>query len=121
MGIANQLHDGLKLAQPLRNKLGLIVRNSDNLLNLVNHMLDLSKIEHQALKINYEQGEILSYLRYLMESFTSIANVHNVQLKLESNQSAIWMDYDAEKIRQIFSNLLSNAIKHSPSESVGCH
>ena len=83
--------------------------------HLINQILDLSKIEHNKLQIVYQQGDILHYLRYITESFYSAANANNVLLKLESNATEIWMDYDPEKIRQIISNLLSNAIKFTPS------
>ncbi|MEL6276570.1 MAG: hybrid sensor histidine kinase/response regulator, partial [Bacteroidota bacterium] len=105
----------LEAAHPKLKQLSLIRRNGKNLLNLVNQMLDLAKVEHNKLQIDYQQGEVLQYLRYITESYYSVANVNNVLLKLESDKAEIWMDYDAEKLRQIISNLISNAIKYTPS------
>ena len=93
----------------------MITRNAHNLLNLVNQILDLRKLESGYLPINLVQGDIVQYLRYITESFHSLANTHNVLLQVESNQRSILMDYDPEKFRQILSNLLSNAIKYTPS------
>ena len=115
LGSAQRLESQKQDNNPEKKQLSLIRRNGDNLLNLVNQMLDLSKLEHGELPIHYEQGDILKYLRYISESFYSNANFRNVMLKVESNETEIWMDFDPEKIRQIISNLLSNAIKYTPS------
>ncbi|MEM9884442.1 MAG: ATP-binding protein [Bacteroidota bacterium] len=115
MGTSEQLETQDFAKHPARKRLALIRRNGRNLLNLVNQMLDLSKIEHNKLQINYRQGDLLAYLRYITESFYSLANASNVLLKVKSTQAKIWMDYDEEKMRQIISNLLSNAIKYTPS------
>ncbi|MEL6803949.1 MAG: histidine kinase dimerization/phospho-acceptor domain-containing protein, partial [Bacteroidota bacterium] len=115
LGSADQLKKLEPKSQEEKKHLSLIRRNGKNLLNLVNQMLDLSKVEHNKLDIDYQQGDILRYIRYIIESYYSVANTNNVLLKLDSEQTEIWMDYDAEKIRQIISNLLSNAIKYTPS------
>lgn len=99
------------LAQPLV----LIKRNGENLLRLVNQILDLAKLESNALKMNYIQGDILAFTRYIAESLHSLANAQNLMLRVESDRSTIAMDYDPERFLQIIHNLLSNAIKFTPS------
>ncbi|MEL6356363.1 MAG: ATP-binding protein, partial [Bacteroidota bacterium] len=115
LGTSEQLEAEEAPSNPKHRKLSLIRRNGRNLLNLVNQMLDLSKIEHNKLQIHYQQGDILRYLRYITESYYSLANANNVLLKIESKESEILLDYDPEKMRQIIANLLSNAIKHTAS------
>jgi len=95
--------------------LGLIRRNGKSLLELINQILDLSKLEDNQLKVNYTQNNIVKYVRYITESFHSLANSQNVLLRVHTSRDDILMDYDSEKIRQILSNLLSNAIKYTPS------
>jgi signal transduction histidine kinase/CheY-like chemotaxis protein/ligand-binding sensor domain-containing protein len=104
-----------KVGDEFKGKMQLIRRNGENLLRLINQILDLSKIEANALKINYVQGDLLAYLRYIAESLHSLANVQNVLLRVESDQAKIVMDYDPERMLQIVHNLLSNAIKFTPS------
>ncbi len=99
----------------VRSKLGLIKRNGENLLRLINQILDLAKLQDNSLKINYVQGDVLPYLRYITESLHSLANAQNVMLKVESTEAQIVMDYDPERLLQIVHNLLSNAIKFTPS------
>ncbi|MBV6441590.1 MAG: Sensor histidine kinase RcsC [Saprospiraceae bacterium] len=98
-----------------KDKLKLIKRNGESLLRLINQILDLAKLESNTLKINYIQGDVLTYLKYVAESLHSLANAQNVLLQVESNQIAIVMDYDPERFLQIIHNLLSNAIKFTPS------
>ncbi len=98
-----------------KNKLGLIKRSGENLLRLINQLLDLAKLEDKSLKMNYVQGDVLPYLRYVAESLHSLANAQNVMLRVESNEPKIVMDYDPERLLQIIHNLLSNAIKFTPS------
>ncbi len=99
----------------VKGKLNLIKRNGENLLRLINQILDLAKLESKTLKMNYVQGDVLAYLRYIAESLHSLANVQNVLLRVESDQAEIVMDYDPERLLQIVHNLLSNAIKFTPS------
>ena len=49
----------------------MIDRNGKNLLNLVNQMLELSKLEAGILEVNNQQSNIVDYLKYRMESFQS--------------------------------------------------
>ncbi len=99
----------------LEPKISLIRRNGENLLRLINQILDLAKLESNTLKINYVQGDVLTYLRYISESLHSFANAQNVMLRVESKEREIVMDYDPERLLQIVYNLLSNAIKFTPS------
>ena len=98
-----------------KGMLGLIKRNGESLLRLINQLLDLAKLESNTLKINYVQGDVLAYLKYIAESLHSLANAQNVMLRVESDQASIVMDYDPERFLQIVHNLLSNAIKFTPS------
>lgn len=97
------------------SKLSLIKRNGESLLRLINQILDLAKLDSKSLKINYIQGDVLAYSKYLAESLHSLANAQNVMLRVESDQASIVLDYDPERYLQIIHNLLSNAIKFTPS------
>ncbi|MBK6902941.1 MAG: hypothetical protein IPH04_09045 [Saprospirales bacterium] len=96
----------------------MIRRNSDQLLGLVTQMLDLAKLESGSLPLKMQQGDILVFLKYLLESFHSLASSKQIQLEFETDLEELIMDYDPEKIQQIVSNLLSNAIKFTPEGGV---
>ena len=93
---------------------GLIKRNSQNLLQLINQMLDLSKLEVGELKPDYIQANIIPFLNYLTDSFISMAQDKEVNLAFYSETDHLIMDFDEQKIQHIIYNLLSNAIKFTP-------
>lgn len=92
----------------------IIERNSHILLDLVNQMLELRKLEAGMLPVHVTQGDIIAYLKYLLESFHSLAASKDIALTVESRWDHFVMDFDPEKILTIISNLLSNAIKFTP-------
>ncbi|MEY3241868.1 MAG: hypothetical protein RIR11_3307 [Bacteroidota bacterium] len=114
LGMSEQLAKD-ETDDPKRSKLGLIKRSGENLLRLINQILDLAKLESNTLKMNYIQGDILTFIQYVTESLHSLANAQNLMLRVESEQSKIVIDYDPERFLQIIHNLLSNAIKFTPS------
>ncbi len=92
-----------------------IERNSENLLHLVNQLLELRKIEAEKVKIDYIQDDIINYIKYVSESFSSYAKTLEITLHFISATNELIMDYEPNKILVIMSNLLSNAIKYTPS------
>lgn len=95
----------------IEKELDLIKRNSHSLLQHVNQLLDLSKLDAGMLNLHNEQGDIINYLTYLTESFHSMAHEKNLRLMFYSEISELVMDFDAEKIQHVVYNLLSNAMK----------
>lgn len=93
----------------------MIKQNTANLLDLVNQILDLRKLESNALKLDLIQGDIVAYSKYIFESFESLAKSKGINLHFLSEIDALEMAFDKEKILRIISNLLSNAIKFTPS------
>ncbi|MCB9315299.1 MAG: response regulator [Lewinellaceae bacterium] len=112
LGITDQMEQQTKFQGD--NGLDLVRRNSRNLLTLINQMLDLSKLEDRQMPVNLVQGNVVRFLRYVVESFHSMANAKAVQLQIHNTTESIIMDYDPGKLQQVISNLLSNAIKFTP-------
>ena len=92
----------------------MIERNSDGLLHLVNEMLDLAKIESGNMELNLVQADVIPFLKYVSESFNSLAEENNINLTIYSEIDKLIMDFDGDKLTSIISNLLSNAIKFTP-------
>ncbi|MBD0832463.1 hybrid sensor histidine kinase/response regulator transcription factor [Aestuariibaculum sediminum] len=93
------------------NALNVMQRNGKNLLKLVNDMLDLTKLESSRMELNYVQADIVLYLKYLFESFSSLANEKQIKYIFYSKREVFFMDFDREKVDAIVTNLLMNAIK----------
>lgn len=97
-----------------RDLLDRIRHNGKTLLNLVNQLLDLAKLESGSMKVNMVQGDVVLFAKYLLESFHSLAEQKKIKLHFQSPEESFCMDYDPEKLRQVLSNLLSNAIRFTP-------
>lgn len=98
----------------MKEGLPMIKRNSSQLLKLINQMLDLSKLESGRLTAKMIHDNILGYLKYLTESFHSLADSKDIRLHLLHGFEELYMDFDPEKIQAIFSNLVGNAVKFTP-------
>jgi len=83
LGMSEQLVNDVKDQNQIK-KIGLIKRNGDNLLRLVNQILDLSKLESNTLKLNYIHCDVLAYLKYIVESLHSLANAQNFIITIEN-------------------------------------
>ncbi len=94
----------------------IINRNAGNLLNLINQILSLSKIESGSLPVHLIQGDIVSYLGYVVDAFRGHAIAKRIKLHYLTEEAEVIMDYDQEKYMIILSNLISNAIKFTPEE-----
>lgn len=109
LGMADQL------SRQFDQERTLIRRNGRRLLRLINQVLDLARLESDNLQLTLVQGNIVSFLRYLTESFQSLAEEREITLTVVSHIPQLVMDYDPDKIQDIGYNLLSNAIKYTPS------
>ncbi|MEM8509129.1 MAG: ATP-binding protein [Bacteroidota bacterium] len=91
-----------------------IQKNANDLHHLINQILDLSKLDNGKLQVNFVNGDIITYLKYLLQSFESLANAKEIRLHFLSTPKTLLMDFDKEKIKHVFTNLVSNAIKNTP-------
>lgn len=98
----------------LNNGTELIQKNGERLMELINQMLDLSKLESGAMTTDNVQSNIIDYIRYISYSFESLAANKNIDIHFVSEEEEVIMDYDEEKIKTVLANLFSNAIKFTP-------
>ena len=109
LGMAQQVKNNPP--EHLDNGMDMIIRNGQSLLNLVNEMLDLSKLETGKMTLQLVNGDIINFLRYIVESFHSLAESQQKQLHFLSEMDSLYMAYDPEKMRQIVANLLIQCFK----------
>jgi signal transduction histidine kinase/DNA-binding response OmpR family regulator/ligand-binding sensor domain-containing protein len=113
LGMAAQLK--LFSNKEVQRKAYLIQKDGLQLLDLINQILDLSKLEAGKLPLKKVHGDIIPYLNYLLESFHSIAADKNIRFHFLTEVETLWMDYDQEKIKQIVNNLIANALRFTPN------
>lgn len=100
----------IKGNQPYKN---IIQRNSDTLLRLINQLLEVSKAEKGAIKLQLVQTDLISYLAYVVEPFQNLANQKGLCLQFTPKVKACEMDFDPIKIQEVITNLISNALKNT--------
>jgi signal transduction histidine kinase/DNA-binding response OmpR family regulator len=93
----------------------LIKRNASRLLELVNQLLDLSRLEAGRMEFQLEKGEILSLLKIISASFDSLAQHKQIHFAktFDVDSENLWFDKD--KVEKIITNLLANAFKFTPA------
>ena len=89
----------------------MIKRNSERLHNLVNEILDLSKLEYGKMMLRAQKNDIVSFVKMLALSFESLGKKKGIKISISSSSELIEVYYDKEKIQKIITNLLSNAFK----------
>jgi signal transduction histidine kinase/DNA-binding response OmpR family regulator len=112
LGVADSIKHNI--GNGLEVKAETITRNGRNLLQLVDQMLELSKLESGKLTVNAIHGDIISFLRYIFQLQEYAAIDKQISYGFNAETLSCEMFFDPEKIATIVSNLLSNAIKFTP-------
>jgi signal transduction histidine kinase/ligand-binding sensor domain-containing protein/DNA-binding response OmpR family regulator len=93
------------------DQLSMIRRNGKRLLNLVNQLLDFRKMENQELKLNPSNGELVSFVKEVADSFKDFSERKKIDFAYISSIDRFHTRFDHDKIERILFNLLSNAFK----------
>ncbi len=88
-----------------------ILSSGRHLLELINEILDLSKIEAGKMKLSAEEFEIGPVCEEAMALLRVEAGRKHIEIVLDVEDSALEVRADRNKIKQIMNNLLSNAVK----------
>jgi len=93
----------------------IIYRSSEKLLNLVNTLLEMSKIESGNLNIAKKETNVGELLEEVVKSFEIKADQKNIALHFRNEDKDLTYPLDCTRFDQIAHNLISNAIKFTPS------
>ncbi|WP_292379604.1 CHASE4 domain-containing protein [Methanosarcina sp. UBA289] len=92
---------------------GNISKSGKHLLNLINGILDLSKVEAGKMELSYKQFELASKLTTIKNLLSPIADRKNIQIEIDLDSSLSNIYADEARFVQIMYNLVDNAIKFS--------
>lgn len=101
-----------------QSKIMLAERNSQKLLELVNQLLDLAKLEDKRMSLDLRRGDILETIRPIYQSFLSLAEKKEIHLKFDVNKKLEPIYFDKDKVEKVVYNLMSNAVKFTETGSV---
>ena len=97
--------------------LEIIQRNSNLLLQLINDILDLSRIESGKSEMHFQQVEIAGLVEEV-EKVHQLKMKSNVELKVIRPEGEYWTSTDRNRVMQVLFNFLSNAIKNTEKGSI---
>jgi signal transduction histidine kinase/DNA-binding response OmpR family regulator len=92
-----------------------IRRSANRLLELINQLLELSKLESGFMKLHMQPGNLYDFVIPILTSFDSLADVNQSQYTKEIRIPTFTVLFDGDKLEKILNNLLSNAFKFSPT------
>jgi signal transduction histidine kinase/CheY-like chemotaxis protein len=112
LGFSQLMTKSKNLSSEHKESLGIIIRSGEHLLNLINQILDLSKIEAGRTTLNEKNFDLYRLLDDLEDMFDLKAKEKGLQLFFERNSEIPqYIRSDEIKLRQVLINLLNNAIK----------
>lgn len=117
-GFAQAILDGMVAnEEQTRRYLQVIMDESLRLTRLVNTILDLSRIESNAISFDFEPLDINEIIGDTVESLEPICRDRKIDIQVELQPLAL-VHADRDWMAQIFLNLLENAVRHSPQGKV---
>ena len=117
LGMTELLLDS-PLQEEQRGQVQTVLDSGRALLNIVNDILDYSKIEANKMVLVPADADLHQLLRDLTQLFHRSAEVKNLTLALDLDaQVNAWCHIDAGRLRQVLANLLGNAIKFTQPEA----
>lgn len=94
-------------------ELAKIVVSANQLLNLVNNILDLSKIENDKLHVRPRTMLVVDIMTQIAEAIAPVIEVNNNSFEIDIDENVYEVTTDPEMIAQIINNLLSNAGRYT--------
>ena len=97
-----------------RGSLEAMLRQVVRLGNLVEQLLDLSRLESGAVPLERSNFMVGTLLEQVVDEWRSHAEIRDVRLETEVEPNTLVVNADQARLRQVVANLVANAIRHSP-------
>jgi signal transduction histidine kinase/DNA-binding response OmpR family regulator len=90
-----------------------IDRNAKRILNLVNQILDVRKIDKQQMQLHCQKTDLVAYTQSIYKMFEYNACEHNITFTFTHDMESLDIWIDRSQFDKVITNLLSNAFKYS--------
>lgn len=94
-----------------------VVEGSDRLVQLVNNLLDIARLEAGKLPMDLGSGNLAALVRGLARDFRTLAARHGIEVRFELPERCQAV-FDVEHIQRVLVNLVGNAVKFTPAGGV---
>jgi two-component system, NtrC family, sensor histidine kinase GlrK len=105
---------GGEINKKQKRLLSIISEESNRLLELINSILDLSKMESGMMTYNFVQANIASLIGKAALEIEPLAKSKNIRGELDISREIPLVKIDTEKMLQVLRNLIGNAVKFTP-------
>lgn len=95
-------------------QVSIIYRNANRLLQLINQLMDFSKLDGKRLKLEVTQFDIVKFTKTLSLSFMAEATQRHIDLKITTASEVVMGWLDRDKVENILFNVIGNAFKFTP-------
>lgn len=110
------------ISQEEMQKYTEIITNSGNhLLNIINDIIDISKIDAKQLSIyksDFELTELLNELKTFFQSILKTKEKSKLNLIIQTDKNPVYINTDKTRLRQVLINLIGNAIKFTDEGTI---
>jgi len=120
IGYSELLLDGIygELTDKQEDRLVRVYRSGRNLLELINDILDISKIEAGRMELEVVDTDVNGLISESVTSVMSQIESKSLQLEYDFNPNLPAIRIDQQRLRQVFVNLLSNAVKFTSEGTI---
>ena len=117
IGFSEMLQLGIDDPEEKERALDAIITSGQTLLELINDVLDLSKLESGKMELHPVPTDVASLVGKVSASFAAATSRLSVQLRTEVGKMP-FLKLDPQRIRQILFNLIGNAVKFTPKGTI---
>ncbi|MGE7766508.1 two-component system histidine kinase PnpS [Peribacillus sp. NPDC096540] len=115
-GFSETLLDGaLKDEKTLKHFLSIILKESDRLQELIQELLNLSKMEQQEFVLKAGVVDITNVLGEIQEMLIGKLKEKEVTLEIIASSESVFVEGESDRIKQVFINLITNALTYTPN------
>lgn len=107
-----------EITEEQKKALDVVLRNTDRLDNLIQDILDISRLESGTMKFIPEKTDLRKMMNEISETMQSSADLKNIKINTKAEEDLPDITVDQSRIKQVIMNLVNNAIKFSPDGSI---
>ncbi|KFI06726.1 ATP-binding protein [Massilia sp. BSC265] len=111
---AQLLQRGTLDPQRARHASDIIVRQAEHMTDLVNDLLDVSRVTRGLAEIEKEDLDVVAIVHGAVEQVRPLLDMRRHELKLALSEQALHVSGDRARLVQVVSNILNNAAKYTP-------
>ena len=111
LGFANILQKSQNINKQEKENLNIIKRSGEHLLNIINEILELSKIEAGKMELTPKSFNLFDLIKEIDDIFSFRCESLNLKFEIKTNNLQKYIKTDEQRLRQILINLLGNSLK----------